>query len=278
MMTDVTTCLICAAPMRYYFTKTYNDLPAALPYAGFSADYHRCDACGFVASKTHQDMSDDAFGALNNAAHAYFEALPLAQRGFNQPPYAEQALALAILGRNGIVDLGRTLDYAAGHGTLAGIMARYFDHHIATYDKYIASDGHDPARPPQPARLVINSAMFEHVTTRAALDALNDLVTSDGVLMLHSVICDRVPADPDWFYLRPIVHCAFHTNASMEVLMQQWGYAASIYAPKAKSWFLFKAGYPDLEHLPAQIAALNTEFQTEMFIYKSGFVDFWKGF
>jgi hypothetical protein len=92
---------------------------------------------------------------------------------------------------------------------------------------------------------------------------------------LHTVICERVPKDPDWFYLRPPVHTAFHTNRSMGILMEQWGYRASIYSPKAKSWILLKQPQPDLG---TRIKALNWELQSEWFLHKDGFMDYWKGF
>ena len=90
--------------------------------------------------------------------------------------------------------------------------------------------------------------------------------------------CENIPRDPDWFYLAPMVHTAFHTNRSMALLMQQWGYAASLYSPAAKCWFLFKARHPALPRLEAVVAAVNRELRTPFFIHKNGFVDYWKGF
>jgi hypothetical protein len=120
--------------------------------------------------------------------------------------------------------------------------------------------------------------MLEHILTREALDEVNNLVADDGILMIHTVICDRIPRDPDWFYLTPMVHTAFHTNKSMEILMKQWGYAASLYSPQAKSWYLFKKKYPQLSQLGEKINAINREIQGTYFHYKAGFVDYWKGF
>jgi hypothetical protein len=75
-----------------------------------------------------------------------------------------------------------------------------------------------------------------------------------------------------------MVHTAFHTNKSMSILMEQWGYAASIYSPQAKSWFLFKNDSPVLQNLESTINSINRELQTKYFYYKNGFVDYWKGF
>src|SRR5262249_1703910 len=154
----------------------------------------------------------------------------------NQPPYAEQALMLLLLGKKKIIDLEDMLDYAAGYGKLSRILDTYFQIQLPVFDSYI-HDG-DPKRYVAKEDLrkymtVINSAMFEHVIKREDLDQVNDLVDSGGSLIVHTVICERVPCDPNWFYLRPPVHTAFHTNRSMRFLMDQWGYRASVYCPKS---------------------------------------------
>ncbi|MCW0233779.1 MAG: class I SAM-dependent methyltransferase [Ferrovibrio sp.] len=274
-------CLICRSPTDPYFSKSYDGYPGSPFPQGLKVDYRRCGQCGFVLSQTHRALTPAQWEQLNASWHHHFESGPEA-RIVNQPPYADQALALRLLGANGLVDTGDALDYAAGYGTLARLLAKYFATPIAIFDRYVQSAApgltYVAEADLRRYRLVINSAMFEHVLTRAALDEVNALVAEDGVLMLHSVVCERVPPDPDWFYLKPIVHTAFHTNRSMEILMRQWGYAASLYAPQAKSWFLFKAGHPLLASLAQRAAALNAELQTRYLHHKPGFVDYWKGF
>ena len=120
--------------------------------------------------------------------------------------------------------------------------------------------------------------MFEHVLEREHLDYVNNLVDSDGVLMLHTVVCENIPANPNWFYITPMVHTAFHTNKSMNILMEQWGYSDSIYSPQAKSWFLFKKDSPVIQDLENKVSHINRELQTKYFFYKNEFMDYWKGF
>ena len=122
---------------------------------------------------------------------------------------------------------------------------------------------------------VINSAMFEHILKREDLDNVNNLVDKDGCLIVHTVVCENVPCDADWFYLRPPVHTAFHTNKSMSILMNQWGYHSSIYCPKSKSWVMLKK---DIKNISNIINSINRELQTDYLYYKKGFVDYWKGF
>jgi hypothetical protein len=226
-------------------------------------------------------MTPSQWAHLNTSYHHFFEQNTEA-RIVNQPPYAEQALTLTILGKNAIVHLDDALDYAAGYGTLSNLLVKYFDTSIQIFDRYVRTNDDSLRYVDEESlakyRLVINSAMFEHVLDRAGLDAVDNLVADDGVLMLHTLVCETIPRDPGWFYFAPIVHTAFHTNKSMATLMQQWGYAASIYSPQAKSWFLFKKHHPQLKHLEKKICEINRETQTKSFQYKAGFVDYWKGF
>jgi hypothetical protein len=117
--------------------------------------------------------------------------------------------------------------------------------------------------------------MFEHVLQREDLDYVNKIVDNDGCLIIHTVVCENIPKDPNWFYLRPPVHTAFHTNKSMNILMDQWGYKSSIYCPQSKCWILLR------EHVAevlAKVSSINKELQNTWFIAKEGFVDYWKGF
>jgi hypothetical protein len=92
-------------------------------------------------------------------------------------------------------------------------------------------------------------------------------------LVVHTVVGERVPQDPSWFYLTPPVHTAFHTNRSMTVLMEQWGYTCSVYSLKAKSWILLR---DDVSRVLGQVDAINRRLKTTWFIAKAGFVDYWK--
>ena len=274
-------CLVCGGPCGYDFSKTYRPYPGCPFPDGLRVDYDRCGHCGFVVSRTHQDMSPEQWSALNTSWHHHYEN-HLDDKVSNAPPYAQQALAVAMLHRNGLVDASDCLDYAAGYGTLSKFLATYFDIRIRIFDRYV-TDGAGTGGYVAEDRLgryalVINSAMFEHVLERRSLDEVDALVADDGVLMLHTVICENIPRDPDWFYLAPMVHTAFHTNKSMELLMRQWGYAASVYAPAAKSWFLFKERCPALPRLQRTVAAIDRDIRASFFIHKDGFVDYWKGF
>ena len=119
---------------------------------------------------------------------------------------------------------------------------------------------------------VITTSVFEHFTRREQFDFVQALVSKNGVLGVHTLVCENVPADPRWFYLNP-VHCAFHTNRSMEILFRQWGYACSVYNVDAQLWLWFKNDPQDVE---AAIGRANLRAGGLYYVFKRGFVDYWK--
>jgi hypothetical protein len=266
--------------MTYFFSKVYPTYNGSPFKKSLNIDYLKCENCGFVISKTHKEMADDQWKLLNKSWHHNFERNPESRLN-NQPPYADQALAITILQKNGLLKLENALDYAAGYGTLAKFLKKYLSIEIKVFDKYVEDKNSSliyiDKSIDRKYSLVINSAMFEHIINRESLDQVDNQVSIDGVLMLHTVVCEKIPKNPNWFYLDPMVHTAFHTNKSMNLLMKQWNYSASIYCPQAKSWFLFKNNYPKLHELEDCIRNINKEIQSTYFYYKLGFMDYWKG-
>lgn len=270
-------CIICNSESKYYFTKKYTEAPYSdwMEKIG-PVDFHRCVNCGFTLSKTHVDLDKETWGELNYLAHNYYEQQE--NKEINQPPYIDQAAMMVVLAKAGIIDSTSMVDYAAGYGTLSKILEKYFNMHLPIYDKYVTEG--DPARYITEDKLgkykvVINSAMFEHILDRQSLNNVNDLVADDGCMIMHTLVCERIPKDPDWFYIDTPVHTALHTNKSMQVLMDQWGYESSLYCPKSKFWVMIKKTPANIEQL---VADINKEFQTTYLVFKKGFVDFWKGF
>lgn len=271
-------CIICGSESEYYFSKTYTEAPFVEFMQDIGqVDYFRCKHCGFVLSKTHSEMTKSQWDKLNHQFHHYLESCATNTIDINQPPYAEQAFMIAVLGKHGLIAIDSMLDYAAGYGSLSSILAKYFSIDLPISDPYVVTG--DTSRYVPSDRLatydtVINTAMFEHVLHREDLDSVNALVNPDGALVIHTRVSGFIPDDPEWFYLRPPVHTAFHTNASMQILMDQWGYQSSIYCLPARCWVLLRSDKSDLS---ARISAINNELQSQWFHAKPGFVDFWKG-
>lgn len=270
-------CLICDTEMTLYFEKEEYLAPSTRNFTQqlVPVQFDECPVCHFLSSRTHQSLPAKAWEKLNHDFHHYAETEGRETHDFNQPPYAAQAMMIELLARNHIIDDSAILDYAAGYGSLSHIQRKYFDRRITCYDKYVKNPiQHYIDNPPEKAwSLVINSAMFEHVLTRADLDAVNDLVSDTGALMIHTVVVERVPKDPNWFYIDTPVHTAVHTNQSMELLMAQWGYKSSIYSPISKAWVLLRKPYSEVQ---AQVEKINAELQTAWLFGKDGFVDYWK--
>lgn len=242
-----------------------------------TVEYYKCTKCGFVLSKTHSELDEAAWGKLNDLFHHHLEN-PENEKKINQPPYTEQAMMLSLLGKNGIINTDSMIDYAAGYGTLSRILQKYHGIKLSIFDPYVQADNSgryiDKSELWQ-YKTVINSAMFEHVLKREDLNYVNNIVDNDGCLIIHTVVCENIPNDPNWFYLRPPVHTAFHTNKSMEILMDQWGYKSSIYSPQSKCWILLRENDTNVHK---KISSINEELQNTWFIAKNGFVDYWKGF
>lgn len=270
------TCMICGSRSNYYFSKSHIDGVYRKFISGIGpVEYFKCEKCGFVYSATHQNLSRDAWKKLNIDFHSYVNNLKYDEKPSNSPPYAEQALMLALAGEGRIIDISSMLDYAGGHGTLSRLMLDLFNINLPIYDPYIWSENafYVKEKDLRTYKVVFNSAMFEHVLHREDLDRVYRLVSTDGVMIIHTVVCETIPKDQNWFYLTPPVHTAFHTNKSMNILMEQWGFKSSIYAPKAKSWILTKEKYVDVFK---KIEDINHRLKTSWFLSKEGFVDYWK--
>ena len=270
-------CIICDSKMEYFFSKIYDKYPfkEMMKHIG-EVDYYKCSNCGFTISKTHQEIDNEKFEKLNYDFHHYLENC---ETDVNQPPYLEQSMMINVLLKNQILE-DDMLDYAGGYGTLSKSLKKYFDISLPVYDPYVQSDDFEnyvEKKDLKTYKTVVTSALFEHILTREGFDEINALVDANGggSLIIHTVICENIPKDPNWFYIEPPVHTTFHTNKSMSILMKQWGYEASIYCLSAKSWILLKEASQEIKE---KVENINKEFQTEYLIYKEGFVDYWKGF
>ena len=270
-------CLICGDLTEFFFVKK----GFKAPYNTFTSDishveYFKCCNCGFTFAKSLYELDPFLWKRINNDFHSYIESFD--DLITNQPPYLEQAQLINVLHKNNILNLDSALDFGSGFGTLWRILNKYFNQTLSLYDPYMRHAELEKFYVSSPSsgkfNLVICSALFEHLFTRSSFDQINDLVSRTGCLMIHTVICENIPKDPNWFYFEVPVHCSFHTNKSMSILMKDWGYNSSIYCPSAKSWILFKTD----SNLEDKVTEINNLLQTNYLIYKKGFVDYWKGF
>ncbi len=263
-------CFICHTECEFYFEKKFTDFGLK------EVEYFKCPECEFVFSKTHNEMYEAEWQKINLTYHEYIENPVTIKAGKRRPPpYFEQASMINTFCKNDFINLDNCLDWGSGYGTLSKILLKYHGIYINNYDEYMIPKQNFLSKEEISERkfdVVINSAVFEHITHRKYLDEINSCVSDEGCLIFHTVVGEKIPKDPDWFYLLP-VHCAFHTNKSMSILMKQWGYCSSLYCPFSKMWVLFKKPVKNIKSI---VESINMEFQTEYIFYKDGFMDYWK--
>jgi len=163
-----------------------------------------------------------------------------------------------------------------GGGQLSSILAANYGHLLLNYDNYMIRRpgflGQDDLTP-RSFDFVLTTSVFEHFTKREHYDFVESLVGPSGVLGLHTLIREDIPNDPQWFYLGPVVHCSFFTNKSISIMFDQWGYKASVYNVESRLWLWFKDDSTTTKELVEQA---NARIGGPAYIYKQGFVDYWK--
>lgn len=261
-------CLICGSAMAPDFVKVFGlpDLPEAA--------YHRCPDCGFCASHTHLAMPEAQWERVNDAFHSVSHHRDDNPYNRNQR-YAHQAQMLHLLSRRGLIRGTRWLDWGCGVGAVSGLLDALYGMRLWTYDRYFTPEVNAIApadMQPGGFDLVLNTAVFEHVRDRRTLDEIASYVAPGGCLAIHTLVPEVVPRDPDWMYLLP-VHTAFHTNRSMQRLMDDWGYTCSVYNEHAKLWVWFRDPPAEVE---AEVRACNELLGWTHLKFKVGFMDYWK--
>ena len=242
-----------------------------------TADYWRCGDCGFVASRTHIEMAPAELETVNREWHGAYQGK---ESDPSDPKWRRrlqnQARAIDDLREIGLLNGNdRWLDYACGDGKLSRLLRTRYGLSLLNHEPYMPKrEGHIEAGELAPGsfEFVVTTSVFEHFTRREQFDFVEALVAKNGVLGIHTLVCESVPDDPTWFYLNP-VHCAFHTNRSMEILFRQWGYRCSVYSVDAQLWLWFKNEPQEVE---AVVKRANRRAGAPCYVFKPGFVDYWK--
>jgi len=216
-------------------------------------------------------MPNSQWEKLNHVFHATLEETARITL-FDQPPYIHQIQMLHILAERCVISLDNALDYAAGYGNMVRLLQRYHGKSLLLFDPFMQKSDDEVVyiqeHDLRTYDTVFTSAFFEHSTKRAYLDHANSVVSKDGAMFVYTVVSEEVPQDPDWFYLDP-VHACFHTKKSMEMLMQQWGYEASLYCVPAQTWCLFKRHKIETRNM---IDSINSELQQKYLHFDKGFI------
>lgn len=261
-------CPICKSRTNFYFSKVFDN------YNLGTVDYWRCTQCGFVISKTHVELSPQAWERLNVTYHATYQNL---ETNPDDPKWISrleaQADMLKCAAQIGLIEKGsRWLDYACGDGKLSELLQQRdlkllkYEHYMPARSDYLKESELEAGK----FDFLLTPSVFEHLTCREHFDAIERLISPQGVMGLHTLVCEEIPPDPSWFYLLP-VHCAFHTNRSMQLLFRQWGYTCSVYHLESRLWLWFKE---DAASIRLRLKKAGDSGNT--FIFKEDFVDYWK--
>ena len=113
------------------------------------------------------------------------------------------------------------------------------------------------------------SSVFEHLLGASDVEKIISLVKPDGVMALHTLICEEVPQNAEWFYFYP-VHCTFWTNKAMAKVYKKFNFKGCAYNVESQMWFMFKK-ISDFEKLKSEVKNLPGTWQVD-----ENFVDYWK--
>lgn len=261
-------CIICDNQMNYYFSKTFKK------YNLNKVDYYVCSNCGFGASETHYNMSKKTWEKLNLEFHINHN-LKVEDPYNRHKRYFQQSIMLKLMKQYNFFDDGLILDWGSGEGNVSELANEFFDISILNFDRYIEPKINkikEKNLEKKGYSLVLNNAVFEHVTSRDTLNEIEQYVSDTGAFAIHTLVPEKMPQDSQWMYLLP-VHCSFHTNKSMGILMNQWDYKCSVYNEQAKMWVLFKK---DVEEISKKVKLLNNRLGWNYLKFKKGFMDYWK--
>lgn len=252
-------CFVCGGEMRPFMEKNFG-----MKYLD-TCEYVRCEECGLVVAKTLYDMPRDNWEALNRECHAAYQNTDTLEV---DPRWLERLKAQADV-LNAMINLGvidksaRAVDYGAGDGKLSDMCKPW----LKKFDAYMAcpNAGYLTELKPATFDFVITCSVFEHLLGAKDVDKIFALLKADGIAALHTLICEEVPRDPNWFYLQP-VHCTFWTNAAMKKIFKQYDFKACAYHVESRLWFMFR----DIEKFS------RLKNSSSDFVLADEFVDYWK--
>ena len=259
-------CFVCDSKMTPFMEKNFGmkNLDAC--------EYFRCENCGLVVAKTLYDMPRENWEALNRECHAAYQntnELDVDPRWLER--LHAQAKVLAQLVDCGVIEKSaRAVDYGAGDGKLSDYLAEKISApKLLKFDAYMSrpNENYLPAEDLTVGTFdfVITCSVFEHLLGAADVEKIFALLTDDGTAALHTLVCEEVPRDSNWFYLQP-VHATLWTNDAMKKIFRRYKFVACAYHVESRLWLMFRS-LEKFERLK--------NFSRD-FVFAEDFVDYWK--
>ena len=263
-------CFVCGGEMNFFLEKDFG-----LENLG-KCEYVRCEDCGLVISKTVYEMNQEDWSKLNFECHDKFfhtQANEEADPKLLDRLEAQANVLVELIQRGVFKSDWSTIDYGAGSGLLADkINSKLQTDWLKKFDAYMAEENYLSAEEVKPASFdfLVTTSVFEHLLgNQGDVDKIIDLIKPGGVMALHTLICEEVPKDANWFYLYP-VHCTMWTNKAMSKIYKKFNFKGCAYNVESKMWFMFKKN-SDFDKLKAEIKNLSGTWQVS-----EDFVDYWK--
>lgn len=257
-------CFVCGGDMSPFMKKSF-----ALKYLD-TCEYVRCENCGLVVAKTLYEMPRAQWEALNHECHAAYQhtdALAIDPRWLER--LHAQAEILARLINIGVLEKSaRAVDYGAGDGKLSDYLAEKISApRLLKFDAYMGDENYLPPENLTPATFdfVITCSVFEHLLGADDVEKIFALLKDDGIAALHTLVCEEIPRDPNWFYLQP-VHATFWTNAAMKKTFRRYGFKGCAYHVESRLWLMFR---DEQKFLRLKNSAAD-------FVFADDFIDYWK--
>lgn len=259
-------CFVCGAKMSPFMSKNFGmrHLDAC--------EYIFCENCGLVVAKTLYDMPHERWELLNRECHAAYQNTDVLDV---DPRWLErlhaQANVLSRLIQLEIIEKSaRMVDFGAGDGKLSDFLAKKVSApRLMKFDAYMArpNENYLPTEEllPETFDFVITCSVFEHLLGINDVEKIFSLLKSGGTMALHTLICEEVPRDPNWFYLQP-VHATFWTNAAMTKIFRRYDFKGCAYHVESRLWIMFR----DAE----KFARLKNSASD--FVFADDFVDYWR--
>ena len=266
-------CFVCGGEMTPYFEKNFG-----MKHVD-KCEYVCCENCGLVVSKTVYEMPREQWEKLNYECHsALFNKGEIDYRDIDPNVFVRfetQSDFFSELVKHGIFKPDwKAVDYGAGDGTLADMTnkkigtawLKKFDAYMEARDENYLSEVS-----PKSFDFLVSSSVFEHLNgIEGDVDRIIELIKPTGIMGLHTLICEEVPQNPNWFYALLPIHCTFWTNKATQILFEKAGFKRCAYHVEARMWLMFR-NVEDFERLKSSADKL-----TGTLVFSENFVDYWK--